>query len=104
MFKGTTPTFTFTTSADIDLTQATGVYVTFSNINETQIFTKTGADLVINEKSIDVFLTQQETLLFPEGTVKVQINWTYNEDGKVKRCASEKMTINAIRNLINEVL
>lgn len=104
MYKGTTPTFTFTTSANIDLTQATGVYVTFSTVGETELFTKTGADLVLTEKSIEVYLTQEETLAFPEGIIKAQINWTYSEDGKIKRCASDKMTITALSNLADEVL
>ena len=56
----TTPTFTLTfTEQALDLTQAQNVYVTFKS-GET-LMTKTGADLTIAEKSIGVYLSQEET-------------------------------------------
>lgn len=72
--RGTTPTLTLTFSdPDLDLTTASDVYVTF-RFGETPL-TKTGEDLVITEKTIEVFLSQTETLAFPEGPVEVQANW-----------------------------
>lgn len=104
MIKGTTPTYIFTTDQAIDLTQATGVYVTFSDIEEKVLFTKTDDALEIAPKTVSVFLTQEETLGLPTGKIKAQINWTYTENGTVMRAASEKMFINTTTNLLNEVL
>lgn len=103
MYKGTTPTYIFTNN-EVDLTQATKVYVTFSDGNGNEIVTKSGDDLTVEEHSVSVWLSQAETLSFPNGRVAVQINWTYNEENKVKRACSEKMTITANKNLIDEVI
>lgn len=103
MYKGTTPTYIFTNN-EVDLTQTTKVYVTFSDGNGNEIFTKSGDDLTVEEHSVSVWLDQTETLSFPNGRVAVQINWTYNEGNKVKRACSEKMTITANKNLIDEVI
>ena len=73
--RATTPTFTCTfTEQSLDLTTANNVYVTFSQ--GMRAITKTGEDLVISPKQIEVYLSQQETLPFVEGAVKVQANWT----------------------------
>lgn len=103
MYKGTTPTFTFTAPEGLDLTQATEIYVTFSRMNEVEIFTKKGDELTITSNSVEVYLTQEETLSFPD-TVKIQINWTYQEGGKVKRACSNKMIVDVRNNLKDEVL
>lgn len=104
MYKGTTPTFIFTAPEELDLTQASEIYVTFSRMNEVEIFTKKGDELTVTSDSVEVYLTQEETLSFPDNTIKIQINWTYTEGGKVKRACSEKMIISAKHNLKNEVL
>ena len=71
----TTPTFTLTfTEQALDLTQAQNVYVTFRS-GET-LMTKSGADLTIAEKSIGVYLSQEETAKFKVGYVEIQANWT----------------------------
>lgn len=101
--KGTTPTYIFETTAAINLTDATGVWVTFADQSEQEIFTKTGADLDISAQSVAVFLTQTETLNLP-ANFKVQINWTFDDNGTEKRAASNKMVMGATSNLINEVL
>lgn len=100
--KGTTPTFIFETTANIDLTQATEVWVTFSTTNEEEILTKKDTDLDLTAQSVSVFLTQNETLAFPKGRIKAQINWLFVEDGIEKRAASEKMLIATQSNLVNE--
>lgn len=80
---GTTPTFTLTFSEEIDLTQASNVYVTFCS--GTKMVTKTGDDLTIEQRSVGVMLSQEETLSFIPN-VAIQVNWT-TPDGK--RIASE---------------
>lgn len=104
MYRGTTPTYTFTLPETVDLTLASDVYVTFSKNNDQEIFTKTGSDIEVTEHTVEVYLTQEETLSFPDGNIQVQLNWIYTEGTKRKRACSEKVSIKANRNLINEVL
>lgn len=103
MYKGTTPTYTFTTT-EVDLTIARKVLVTFSTMDEKEIFTKQGDDLVVTENSIEVYLTQEDTLSLPTGSVKAQINWLYVQGGVTKRACSNKMVILTKKNLKDEVL
>lgn len=103
MVKGTTPTFTFILNGNVDLTQATKVYVTFSDVNENEILTKDNEDLEITSESVSVYLNQAETLSLP-GKVKVQLNWIYQDGSKMKRACSVKKTINNDSNLLNKEL
>lgn len=75
----TTPTFALIfTEENLDLTQASHVYVTFT-AGKYEL-TKTGDDLTVDEKEIYVKLTQAETGKLDPGKpseyVKVQANWT----------------------------
>lgn len=98
--RATTPTLTLTfTSSSVDFTSATSVYVTLRQ--GFRKLTKTGNDLVLEEKSIGVYLTQAETLDFVEGDVKVQANWITSAGGRV---ASTVKTINISEQLLDEVI
>ena len=101
MYRGTTPTFIFKTSAEIDLTRAKNIYVTFSDWEDTELFTKTGEDLVVETQTIGAYLTQTETLSLPAGRIHAQINWTY-EGGK--RMCSNIISIASHTNLLNSVV
>lgn len=104
--RGTTPTFYLTFSEEeLDLTTASNVYVTFKQ-NEKRI-TKSGADLVIAEKQIDVYLSQKDTLGFKAGEIEVQANWTSNtldSSGKPKRGSSEVVTVELSKQLLERIL
>lgn len=102
--RGTTPTFIFNTPQGIDLTQAAKVYVTFSDLHEKELMTKEDTDLTITSTSVSVYLTQAESLSLPNGKIKVQLNWLYQEGNKVKRATSQKRTISADRNLLDKEL
>ena len=98
--RATTPTLTLTfTSSSVDFTAATSVYVTLKQ--GFKKLTKTGNDLVLEEKSVAVYLTQAETLEFGEGDVKIQVNWTTSSGGRV---ASTVKTINMSEQLLDEVV
>lgn len=98
--RGTTPTITLTIDDEtIDLTQATNVYVTFSRRGN--IVTKTGTDLTIDENTIEVTLSQAETLAFSDGPVDVQANWTYAGGA---RCATEIAGLDLTRQLLERVI
>lgn len=97
--RGTTPTLVLTfEDPDLDLTECSNVYVTF---NVGTGLTKTGADLEVKEREIDVYLTQAETLAFPTGKVKMQANWVYT-DGT--RGASDIASVEFTRQLLGSVL
>ena len=97
--KGTTPTFTLTFSeATLDLTQAEHVFVTFRGSKTVE---KSDTDLTITEKSVEVYLTQQETLALSKGNVQIQVNWTYS-DGK--RSASDIVNYSFSENLVERVI
>lgn len=103
MYKGTTPTFTLELEGDnVDLTQASNVYVTFATSKKI-ILTKEDEDLTVEPTVVKVFLTQKETLQFPS-QVMVQINWTYDEGGETKRACSEIAQVAVNRNLLEQVL
>lgn len=95
----TTPTFSLTfTQHGLDLTQAQNVYVTFrSGMN---VVTKSGEDLTIAEKQIDVRLSQTDTAKFKE-SVEIQANWTTSDGG---RFASEVVNYSITENLLKRVV
>lgn len=96
----TTPTFTLTfTEPTLDLTQATGVFVTFKQA--TLLITKTGDELDVEPKSIAVYMSQEETAQFCDGGVDIQANWV---TGDGNRAASEVVTFEFTRQLLPQVL
>lgn len=71
MRRGTTPTHTFNT--DIDLSEASVIWLTYKQGNNT-LLTKEMPDMTITTESISVKLTQEETLMFNRNnTVRMQI-------------------------------
>ena len=102
--RGTTPTYKLTLPQDIDLTAASSVYVTFSDTYYKKIIEKTGEELSIDTNIIEVYLTQAETLMFPSGSVLVQVNWTIQEGSVTKRIATEIKRVESCRNLKEEVI
>lgn len=96
----TTPTFILTFSEEeLDLTEAKNVYVTFRAKEYT--LTKTGSDLDIEEKSIGVNLSQEETSHMPTGYIEIQANWTMQNGGRV---ASEVVTYPISKQLLKQVI
>ena len=101
MIRGTTPTFTLTLNDNtIDLTQAVNVYATFKQGDK--VLTKTGEDITVTAKTVEVYLNQEETLSFLAGSkVAIQLNWTYAEG---KRACSNIVAVDINHNLIGSVL
>lgn len=104
MYKGTTPTYRFIFPDASAFEDASEVYITFSRADGSEIFTKEGQDLEIDGKSVNVYLTQEETLAFPDGNIRAQINITYQDGARVKRACSQIITIPTKANLKDEVL
>lgn len=107
MIRGTTPTFTFTIKDDtVDLTEATNVYVTLRQGSKE--ITKTGDDLEIDARTVNVFLKQEESLgLIETVNAEVQINWTYidpTDGATVRRAATKVKTIQITKQLLKRVI
>lgn len=79
MRRGTTPTITITT--DLDLTEASNLFVTFKQGSKT-VFEKTLDDVTVTENTVVCELTQKETLALTGGGVRFQIRATLG-DSKV---------------------
>ena len=80
--RGTTPTITITTN--MDLTDAEVVYVTFKQ-SAYQVVEKAKADLIITSSSIELELTQAETLKFKDNEqVEFQIRGRFADGTAVK--------------------
>ena len=98
--RATTPTFTLTfTDEELDLTQVTNVYVTFEQGKKS--LTKTGSDLTVAAKQIEVYLNQSETLQFGVGIVKIQANWTMAGG---RRASSNVVGYHLTEHLLEEVV
>ena len=81
MRRGTTPSHTFTT--DIDLSTAEVVYVTYKQGSKV-ILEKDNDGIEITEDSIEVDLSQEETLSFKMGQpVRVQIRARFPDGSAV---------------------
>ena len=91
MFKGITPTITLTLPESVDLDSAQNVYVTFKDHDKKM--TKTGSDISVEDNVVSVYLNQEETLSFCPGAVWIQVNWTYSEEGTIKRASSDIVSL-----------
>ena len=93
MRRGTTPTHVFT--PDIDVSEATVMYITYQQNNET-VLEKTIEDVTFNEDgTFSVTLTQAETLAFEEmARVEIQIRVKFPDGSAV---GSEIVRSNADR-------
>ena len=98
--RGTTPTYILTFSEpSLNLTEANNVYVTFRK--GAKILTKTGQDIEVTAKQVEIYLNQKETLSFSTGDVEVQVNWT-TVGGR--RACSEVVNIVLSKQLLEKVI
>lgn len=99
MVQATTPTFILTLPDTVDLSEVSHLYFTIEQ-NKT-IVKKQDKDLTVNGQTVQVFLSQQETLRFKNGTASIQLNWTY-ENGS--RGCSNIVPVHVDENLLKEVV
>ena len=101
MYKGTTPTFTFTFPEDFDPSLASDILLTFSADRRHPILEIEREEMTISDGTISVWLSQEQTVKFPTGNVYVQFNFDYSDGNRV---ASIIQTIVWNRNLHSEVI
>ena len=100
MVQGTTPTFILTLPSTVDLSIAD--HVTFSLTQGRVSIKKKEEELTIDHNTVNVYLTQAETLRFAANIdAELQLNWTYDNGS---RACSEIKSVNVGRNLLKEVM
>ena len=99
MIRATTPTYILTIpqSADVDLTQQQEVHFTLVQ-NRTKI---NKVVTPTDGKTVEVELSQAETLNLTDGSAEIQLNWI---DANGKRGATYVSTVRVDKQLLNEVL
>lgn len=98
MYKGTTPTLTFTFT-DFDPSSADKLILTFVSGKSKWEFTE--ADVICDSTSVMLTLTQEQTLSFPVGTLTAQINFLM-ADGV--RFVTKPTQFDVQKNLYEEVM
>lgn len=79
MYRGTTPTLSFTINSELDMDTIVDVWVTFQGIGTNKFsLTKKIDDLVIEDKTISISLTQEETLSFKGSETEVQLKFLFD--------------------------
>lgn len=101
MYKGTTPTFVFTFPPYFNPSSAEEIIVTFSSNKVNDILEKTKSEITVDNESIMVTLTQQETLMLPLGRLYCQINFVFS-DGQ--RVATDVVVVGINQNLHDRVI
>lgn len=96
--QGLTPTITITVPNDTELTEARNVYVSFKQGNKVLKLTN---GFEVYAHSVEVYLTQEQTLSFKAGTVEIQLNWTYASG---QRGATKPKVMSVMANHLLEVL
>jgi len=72
MWRGTTPTHTFTLPEGVKSSDFSVIYITYSQNGE-KVLEKTGAALTLETNAIKVVFSQEDTLKFEQGPVKIQL-------------------------------
>lgn len=100
MVRGTTPDFTLRIKSDkVDLTKANNVYV---SIRQDQVYIElTGEALTIETNTVGCYLSQADSLsLSDKKPAKVQINWTVQQDDRIKRLSTKTKEIQISEQLL----
>lgn len=83
MTRGTTPSYIIKFAEDVDFDNVQVFYVTFRQTERARLTKKieTGdPEIDMVNKSLDINLTQDETLKFYDGTVELQVRGKYQDD------------------------
>lgn len=97
--QGLTPTIIVRFPETIDLTDAAYVYVSFRQGDK--LLMKKTDGFTVESHEVDIYLTQEETLMFRSGSATVQVNWTYPSG---QRGATRWISIKIDANQLPEVL
>lgn len=102
--RGTTPTYILTFPETIDLSIFDDIIVTITDQSYNVLLEKDRTEVEVGTNTIDVYLTQEETLALPLGSLLLQVNMTRQEGDLLKRVASEIVRVQSAKNLHEEVI
>ena len=104
MIRGTTPTLRLTVRGNVNLTQATDIYVSIRQ--KSASIELHGDSLEVAEKTVKCWLTQEDSLRLTEGPAKLQVNWTYTDalTGAKKRDATQVISIDIDEQLLKRTI
>ena len=81
MYRGTTPLVVFTVnSPTLDLAKMKQIWVTFKSVLYEKTYELDDLAINVEEKTVTVQMTQEDTLAFRSGTIKTQIRFLDNND------------------------
>lgn len=82
MIRGTTPILTFKVNTDLDLNDVERAEVTFKSVSGTKEKTWDLNRLILDveNKTLTLYLTQEETLYFSVGKIDIQLRIKLNND------------------------
>ncbi len=99
MYRATTPKTVLEIEDDIDLNDCTHIYVTINDKKDVTLLEKSDTDLTIeSERVLSFYLTQAESLSLPIGTALIQVNYTWDDDGVIRRGATDKAEVEIKKN------
>lgn len=83
IIRGTTPTVTFKIISSLDLTEIAELWITFqkkigATVRE-RTFTLDDVAIDLDEQTVTMVLTQEDTLSFAENTINVQLRVRMND-------------------------
>lgn len=75
MFRGTTPTITFNITTDLDLSEIEKLSIAIVNKQKTKkrIYEESDVVIDVEEKTITLGLSQEDTLFFNAGEIDIQL-------------------------------
>lgn len=84
IIRGTTPTISFNIKTDLDLNEVAELWITFKTkpgtIKKEQTYTLSDVEIDAENKKINLFLSQEETLSFGDVPYNIQIRLRMNDD------------------------
>lgn len=80
MYRGTTPTISIQVNSNIDLSKMTEIWVTLKTSAKEKTYGLQNILVYPDDSKIEIKLTQEDTLSFNEGVVKLQVRFLDESD------------------------
>lgn len=100
MYRGTTPTIAFVIKSVLDLTTVTDIWVTIKNGKYEKTFKMSDGSVELSptDKRVSISLTQEDTLEFTEGAVRIQLKFLTDSD----KVYASPIVITEMKQVLNE--
>lgn len=78
MYRGSTPTIKLNIKSDVDFNQIDALEFTLNSNSNMKVATKNDVDIDVENKTISLALTQEDTLSFNVGIIEIQLRVKFN--------------------------